>query len=69
MGKEGSNHQIYVAFNNCQDEHQSTIAESLGKINNVKIKILFDLDAIDSFISPYALETCGLATYEHDDFK
>jgi hypothetical protein len=45
------------------------MVESLGKINNVKIKILFDLVQQDSFISPYALEKCGLATYEHDDFK
>jgi hypothetical protein len=43
--------------------------ESLGTLNHVKVKILFDSSATDSFISPYALEKCGLAAYEHDDFK
>jgi hypothetical protein len=30
---------------------------------------LFDSGAIDSFISPYALEKSGLAAYEHNEFK
>ena len=38
-------------------------------INNVIVKILFDFFAIDGFISPVALEKCGLEIYEHDDFK
>ena len=38
-------------------------------INHVNVKIVFDSCATDSFISPCALEKCGLATYEHDDFK
>jgi len=45
------------------------MVESLGKLNNIKIKILFDSSTTYSFISPYALEKCGLAAYEHDDFK
>jgi len=38
-------------------------------LNSVKVKILFDSGARDSFISPIALEKCGLVAYEHDDFK
>jgi hypothetical protein len=69
MGKEDNNHQIYVAINNHQYEDQSILVGPLGKINNVKIKILFDLGALDSFISPFTLEKCGLIAYEHDEFK
>jgi len=61
MGGESSHHQIYAAIDNQQVEHQSVVVETLGMINKVKVKILFDSSAIDSFISPVALEKCGLA--------
>jgi hypothetical protein len=69
MGRASSSHQIYATVNNHQEEHQSTMVESSGMLNHVKVKILFDFGATDSFISPCALEKCGLAAYEHDDFK
>ena len=69
MGGAGSHHQIYAAVDNQQFEHQSIMVEISGMINKVKVKILFDSGATDSFISPVALEKCGLAAYEHDDFK
>jgi hypothetical protein len=69
MGRASSSHQIYAAVNNRQTEHQSTMVESSGMLNHVNVKILFDSGATNSFISPYALEKCGLAAYEHDDFK
>jgi hypothetical protein len=69
MGKESSSHHIYVAVDNRQDEHQSTVVESSGMLNYVNVKILFDSGATDSFISPSALEKSGLEAYEHDDFK
>jgi hypothetical protein len=69
MGRASSSHQIYVAVNNRQDEHQSMVVESLGTLNHINVKILFDSGATDSFISPSALEKSGLAAYEHDDFK
>jgi hypothetical protein len=40
-----------------------------GMLNHVNIKILFDSSATNNFISPCALEKCGLVAYEHDDFK
>jgi hypothetical protein len=69
MGKESSSHHIYAAVDNRQDEHQSIVVESLGMLNYVNVKILFDSGATDSFISPSALEKSGLEAYEHDDFK
>ena len=69
MSNSDNTHQIHAAVHNHQAEHQSTIVESTGKVNNDKLKILFDPGAIDSFISPYALDKCGLVAYEHDDFK
>jgi hypothetical protein len=69
MGRATSSHQIYAAVNNRQAEHQSTVVESSGTLNHINDKILFDSGAIDSFISPSALEKSGLAVYEHDDFK
>ena len=45
------------------------MVESSGKVNNVKLKILFYAGATDSFISPYALDKCGLAACEHDYFE
>jgi hypothetical protein len=69
MGRASGSHQIYAAFNNHQAEQQSTVVESSGTLNHVNVKILFDYGATDSFISPFALEKSGLASYEHDDFK
>jgi hypothetical protein len=69
MGRECGSHQIYVALNNHQEEHQSTMVESSSMINHINVKILFDSGATDSFISPSTLEKSGLAAYEHDDFK
>jgi hypothetical protein len=45
------------------------VVESLGTLNHINVKILFDSGAIDNFISPSTLEKSGLAAYEHDNFK
>ena len=50
MRSGGSRHQISAAVNNHQVEHQSTVVESSGTVNNVKLRILFDLGVTDSFI-------------------
>jgi hypothetical protein len=55
--------------NNSQEENQSTVVDSLGTLNHVNVKILFDYGATDIFISTCALEKCGLVAYENDDFK
>jgi hypothetical protein len=69
MGRASSSHHIYATVNNRHAEHQSIVVESSGMLNHFSVKILFDSGAIDSFISPCALEKCGLVAYEHDDFK
>ena len=43
--------------------------ESSGTINGIKLKILFDTGATNSFISSYALNKCGLAACKQDDFR
>jgi hypothetical protein len=55
--------------NNRPEEHQSMVVESSSILNHVNVKILFDSGATNNFISPCALEKCGLAAYKHDDFK
>ena len=69
MGNSDNTHRIHAAIHNHQLEHQPIVVESTGKVNNVKLEILFDPGATDSFISPYALDKCGLAAYEHNDFE
>ena len=63
------NHRIHALVNNNQAAHQSTVVESSGIINGVKLKILFDTSATDSFISSYALNKCGLAAHRQNDFR
>ena len=45
------------------------VVESTCIINDVKLIIFFDSDATDNFISPYALDKFGLASYKDDDFN
>ena len=52
MSNSDNSHRIHAAVHNHQEEHQSTVVESSGKVNNVKLKLLFDPSATDSFISP-----------------
>eukprot|EP00253_Pinus_taeda_P029424 PITA_29424 len=63
-----SNHRIHAVVNHDQAAHQSTVVESSGIINGVKLKILFETSATDSFISSYALNKFGLATRRQNDF-
>jgi len=63
------NHRIHAVVDNNQAAHQSTVVESIGIINGIKLKILFDTAAMDSFISSYALNKCGLAARKQNDFR
>eukprot|EP00253_Pinus_taeda_P028063 PITA_28063 len=63
------NHRIHAVVNNDQAVHQSTVVQSLGIINGIKLKVLFDIGATDSFISSYALNKCGLASRRQNDFN
>ena len=74
MGKESmhssnNNHRIHEVVHNNKEEHQSTVVESTSKVNNVKLKIVFDPGVTYSFISPYALDKCGLEACKHDHLE
>lgn len=69
MSNNQGNHRIHAIVNNDQVAHQSTVVESSSIINGIKLKILFDTSAIDSFISSYALNKCGLAARRQNDFR
>lgn len=43
--------------------------ESSDIIIGIKLKILFDTSATDSFISSYALNKCGLTARKQNDFR
>eukprot|EP00253_Pinus_taeda_P016359 PITA_16359 len=62
-----SNHRIHAVVDRDQAAHQSTVVESSGTINGIKLKILFDTGATNSFISSYALNKCGLAARRQND--
>ena len=44
-------HMINVAVDGWQDDHQSTIVEVEGKVNNNHISVLIDLGATLSYVS------------------
>jgi hypothetical protein len=45
MGDLGKAHQIHVALNNHQEEHQSTVLEMSGTVIDKTLNILIDLGA------------------------
>lgn len=69
MGRESSHHRIYATIHDQHVVHQSTMVETSSMINKVRVKIWFDVDATNIFISLVAIEKCGLVAYEHEEFK
>ena len=45
------------------------MVESLGNINNVKLKIWFYLSVTYNFISLFSSYKCELESYEYENFK
>jgi hypothetical protein len=56
----GRSHRIHATMHNHLVEHQSTVLETLGKLNSMDVTILIDLGASKSFISPNSLIKCKL---------
>ena len=50
MGDMGKAHWIHVAVNNRQEEHQSTVLETIGTVTDQNLSILIDPGATKSFI-------------------
>lgn len=56
----GRSHRVFVVVDNPWAEHQATVIEGTSMIRGSMVTILFDSGAIDSFISPFIVEHCGL---------
>ena len=69
MGQGPGQHQIHAVVENHQAEHQATVIETTARINNLRLSILIYPGATDSFISHFALTSCGLKAQVQDDFK
>jgi hypothetical protein len=69
VGDLGKAHRIHAAVNNHQEEHQSTVLETTGKINNQKFSILIDPRATDSFISHAAFKILKVKVIEQKEFS
>jgi len=61
-------HRIHATMHNRQVEHQSTMLETRGKLNNMDVTILIDPSETNSFISPNGLVKCKLVETEQNDF-
>ena len=69
MGDMGKAHQIHAAMNNHQEEHQSTMLETLGTVANQTLSILIDPSATNSFISGAVLKRIKVKSVEQDEFR
>jgi predicted aspartyl protease len=66
VGDMGSSlHQINAAIDGRQDDHQSSVVEIEGKINDTRISILIDLGATLSYITPDVVESNKLKKLKH----
>jgi len=68
VGDMGRAHRIHAVVHDRQAEHQSSVLETKGKLNNFSISVLIDPGATESFISPNVLVKCGLVAAEQKDF-
>jgi len=58
-------HRINVAIDGRQADHQSSLVEIEGKINNTRISILIDPGATLSYITPDVVESNKLKKLKH----
>ena len=59
--------QIYVALDNHQADHQSTIVEVGGKIAKKSISVLIDRGSTHSYVSPKVVEIFLLGNTKHNN--
>lgn len=60
VGDLDRSHRVFLVFNRFQVEHQAIVIEATSMMRGSSVTILFDLGPIDSFISPFLVECCGL---------
>ena len=51
--------RIYVALEDCQADHHSTVVEVIGKIAEKSVSILIDLGSTHIYITPRVVEVCA----------
>jgi hypothetical protein len=61
-------HQINVAMDGWQDDHQSTVVEVEGKVNNTHVSVLIDPGSTLSSISPGGMESNKLKKTRHTKY-
>jgi hypothetical protein len=69
VGDLGKAHRIHATVNNCQEEHQSTVLETLCMITYQQFSVLIYPRAIESFISSVALKIIKVKVVEQDEFR
>ena len=57
--------RTYVALEDCQVDHQSTMVEVAGKIVEKSVSILIDLGSTNSYITPRVVEICSFRRIKH----
>ena len=57
--------RIYVALEEHQVDHQSTVVEVVGKIVEQSISILIDPGSTHSYISPRVVDICSFKKVKH----
>lgn len=66
----GRSYSVFVVVDNSKVEHRDTVIEAIGMIRGIKVSMLFDSRATDSFISPFIVGHCGLvATRKNDNWE
>ena len=57
--------RIYVALEDLQADHQSTVVDVEGKIAKKYVSILIDPGSIDRYITPKIVEICAFNKLKH----
>ena len=59
--------RIYVALENFQEDHHSTVVEVAGKIVEQYVSILIELGSTHSYITPRVVDICALKKAKHSE--
>ena len=57
--------RIYIALEDLQEDHQSTVVEVVGNIVEQSVSILIDPGSTHSYITPIVVENCALKKVKH----
>ena len=57
--------RIYVALEDLQEDHQSTVVEVEGKISKQLVYVLIDPGSTNNYITPRIVEICAFKKLKH----